>query len=133
MCIHVCLCMYMCKVFVIVWNFVTSFKFVCVCVCVCIYIYTHTHILIWREKERDSALIWVCVGVCSIHQLCVYVYICVKCLEPACWRFPASTQCVNTSVCMHACMFVCMKYSAICFIYSVCRNFISLIFFLVIS
>ena len=96
----------------------------CVCVCVYIYIYTHTHTHMERERERERVNMGLCWS-CSIHQLCVYVYTCVKCLEPACWRFPASTQCVNTSVCMHACMFVCMKYSAICFIYSVCKNFIS--------
>jgi hypothetical protein len=66
-------------------------------------------------------LVWVCVGTCSIYQLSIFIYVCVKCLEPACWCFALNILCVNVyvtvglytciymSVSMNAHIFVCMK------------------------
>lgn len=55
---------------------------------------------------------------CYVHMwLCVYVYICmcVKCLESACWSFAPSIQCVNVymSICLPVCMYL-RTYACIC-------------------
>jgi hypothetical protein len=45
-------------------------------------------------------LVWVCASTCSIHKLCVFVYVCVKCLEPACGGFALTILCLNVYVCL---------------------------------
>lgn len=76
--------------------------------------------------------VYVCVckarlGVCRslLHPPTVYMYVCacVKCLEPACWSFPLTIQCMNVylSVWVSVYMYivVCMKLldSVFCFIH----------------
>jgi hypothetical protein len=57
-------------------------------------------------------LVRACVGACSIHQLCIYMYVCVcaKCLEPASWSFVPDIQCVTMSISVFVCLYICFMH-----------------------
>jgi hypothetical protein len=79
------------------WNTIPSIHQLCVCICIC------------------AKLVWACVGAYSTYQFYVFLYVCLNCLEPACWSFALTILYVNVymSVCSSVCMYVFM-YVYIC-------------------
>jgi hypothetical protein len=82
---------------------VTLFLLSINCVYVCIYV----------------KLVWVCAGACSIYQLCVFMYLCVKCLEPTCWSFALTILFVNVCICVCVCLPACI-YMSVCMHVYIC-------------
>ena len=105
MCVHACLCAYMCVgecVHMCVHVCVCAHACMCVCTQACVYVCAHMCVCV-----RTCVYVYACVCVCVHMYVCMCMHVCVR--AQACVYV-----CVRVCTCMHVCVCVhCLQKSAI--------------------